>query len=100
MRSGCPSIGKVEKETLRDGRIFWALTTKMPLRNQEGRIVGTFGISHDITELKRAEMSVRDSEERYNRLLDSVTDYVYSVEMNRGTVLSTSHGHGCVAVTG
>ena len=100
MRSGRPIIGKVEKETLLDGRVFWALTTKMALRDQKGQIVGTFGISHEITELKRAELAVRDSEERYNRLLDSVADYVYTVEMDRGTVLSTDHGHGCVAVTG
>jgi PAS domain S-box-containing protein len=100
MRTGRPIIAKVEQETLRDGRIFWALTTKMPLRDENGRIVGTFGISHDITELKRAELAVRDSEERYNRLLDSVADYVYTVEMDRGTVLSTNHGHGCIAVTG
>jgi len=100
IRSGLPIVGKVEKETLRDGRIFWALTTKMPLRDEKGQIVGIFGISHDITELKRAELAVRDSEERYNRLLDSVADYVYTVEMDGGTVLSTNHGHGCVAVTG
>ena len=100
MRSGQPIIGKVEKETLQDGRVSWALTTRMPLRDQKGRIVGTFGISHDITELKRAELAVRDSEERYNRLLDSVADYVYTVEMDCGTVLSTNHGHGCIAVTG
>jgi PAS domain S-box-containing protein len=100
MRSGEPIIGKVEKETLRDGGVSWALTTKMPLRDEAGRIVGTFGISHDITELKRAELAVRDSEERYNRLLDSVADYVYTVEMDCGKVLSTNHGHGCIAVTG
>jgi PAS domain S-box-containing protein len=80
--------------------VLRAKTAKMPLRDEKDRIVGTFGISHDITELKRAELAVRDSEERYNRLLDSVADYVYTVEMDRGTVLSTHHGHGCIAVTG
>jgi two-component system, sensor histidine kinase and response regulator len=53
IRTGQP-ISKEEKET-RPGRPdAWVLTTKMPLRDQAGNIVGTFGISKDITELKLA----------------------------------------------
>jgi len=55
MRSGRPIVGKVEKETLRDGRISWALTTKMPLHGEDGRTMGIFGISRDISELKQSE---------------------------------------------
>ncbi len=55
MRTGCAVIGKVEKEVLKDGRTAWALTSKMPLRDKAGRIIGTFGISKDITAMKEAE---------------------------------------------
>jgi PAS domain S-box-containing protein len=100
MRTGVPLIGKIERETMHDGRTAWALTTKMPLRDEHGKTIGTFGISRDITELHRADEALRESEERYARLLDSVTDYVYTVRLRNGEVLSTSHGPGCLAVTG
>ncbi len=58
MRTGQP-ITKEEKETWPDGHETWVLTTKMPLRDREGRIIGTFGISKDITERKLAEEALR-----------------------------------------
>ena len=53
--TGRPMVGVEEKETWNDGSVTWASTTKMPLRDPQGRIVGTFGVSRDITEKKRAE---------------------------------------------
>lgn len=55
MTSGVPLVGKEEKETWPDGRITWVSTTKQPLRDAEGNITGTFGISRDITAMKEAE---------------------------------------------
>ena len=54
MRTGQP-FTKEEKETWPDGSATWVLTTKMPLRDERGQIVGTFGISRDITDRKRVE---------------------------------------------
>jgi PAS domain S-box-containing protein len=51
-------------------------------------------------ELVRAEAAVRNSEERYRELLASVTDYIYTVRLHHGAVVDTSHGPGCLAVTG
>jgi sigma-B regulation protein RsbU (phosphoserine phosphatase) len=57
MRTGQPMEGIEESETWPDGSITWVSTTKMPLRNQAGRIVGTFGISRDITARKNAQLA-------------------------------------------
>ena len=53
--TGQPIIGRTEKETWHDGRVTWGLTTKMPLRDRDGKIIGTFGVTKDITEIKETE---------------------------------------------
>lgn len=51
MQTGKPII-KEERECWPDGHVTWVLTCKLPLRNPQGEIIGTFGISHDITDRK------------------------------------------------
>ena len=55
VRTGTSMVGKDEKETTPDGRVTWVTTTKLPLRDKNGEIVGTFGISRDITARRNAE---------------------------------------------
>jgi PAS domain S-box-containing protein len=59
MRSGEPHVDFEERVVWPDGRETWVTTTKMPLRTVEGQTIGIFGISHDITERKRAEQAIR-----------------------------------------
>ena len=63
LSTGRPVVDKEEKETWPDGRSNWALTTKMPLRDETGRIVGTFGLSRDITERKQVAEDLRVAKE-------------------------------------
>ncbi len=62
IRTGEPTVGLVEREVFPDGRVRWALTSKLPLRDGDGRIVGTCGISKDMTALKGAEEELRQRE--------------------------------------
>ncbi|MDD4192886.1 MAG: PAS domain-containing protein, partial [Mangrovibacterium sp.] len=64
IRSKKPIIGLVEKDTFKDGGERYVSTTKMPLINEKGEVTGTFGISRDITQLKRMELEIRERNER------------------------------------
>ncbi len=66
-----PIITKVEKETWPDGKTTWVSTSKLPLRSTDGRIIGTFGISHDVTESKRAEELSRRAQEAMREAKDA-----------------------------
>ncbi len=63
LESKQPIVGLVEKETWPDGRESWVSTTKAPLLNRDGEMLGTFGVSRDITELVEA----RDAADAANR---------------------------------
>jgi PAS domain S-box-containing protein len=58
IKTGKPIIDLVEKEVKKDGSVTWVSTTKMPLADHQGNIVGTFGISKDVTETKKMEMDI------------------------------------------
>jgi len=73
-----PLVNIEEKETWEDGREAWVSTTKMPLRDEDGGIIGTYGISRDITARKRAEMAVQENQERMAAVMATQRDVVMS----------------------
>jgi PAS domain S-box-containing protein len=93
MRTGQPIIDLEEKEVFRgDGpgrEPEWVLTTKLPLFDAAGKIVGTFGISRDITARKRAEAALRESEERWRVLLAHLQEIVVLSDQRGRLVYAT-----------
>ncbi|MBE3090425.1 MAG: diguanylate cyclase [Actinobacteria bacterium] len=59
IKTGKPIINIVEKETRADIEDRWVTTTKFPLFNKKGSIVGTFGITRDITDMKKNEDKIK-----------------------------------------
>ena len=59
LKTNQPLIDIEGKETLGDGTVVWVSTTKLPFHNREGKLIGTYGISRDITARKKAEEKLR-----------------------------------------
>jgi PAS domain S-box-containing protein len=53
-----------------------------------------------IAERTIAENALRESEKRYQRITEAITDYIYTVRVTDGCAAETTHGLGCLAVTG
>ena len=58
MKTGIPMIDRVEQAVNSKGEVITYLSCKYPLYDQNGKIVGTWGISHDITKLVKAEEEI------------------------------------------
>jgi PAS domain S-box-containing protein len=89
IRTGNSIVNIEEKETYADGRITWAQTSKMPLFDHEGKIIGTFGISRDITKRKLAEEALKNSLYLTETILESIHNGILVVN-HYGKVIKTN----------
>lgn len=69
LRTGEPLLGLEEL----DQHNVWTLTTKMPLRDEHGELIGTFGFSRDISTLKHAEQELRQYRDHLEELVKERT---------------------------
>jgi len=87
IKTGKPAINLEEKETWEGEGVGWASSTKMPLANNNGEIVGTFGISRDITDRKEAEEEIKEGKARIEAVLHSTADGIYATGKNGEIIL-------------
>jgi len=90
IRTGQALTGQVEKEVWNDGRETWVLTNKMPLRDRSGKIIGTFGISKDITVIKQAEVALAYERDLLHTLLENSPDHIYFKDAQSRFIKSSS----------
>jgi PAS domain S-box-containing protein len=87
IRSGEPLLNREERTIDPNGKTRWLLTTKVPLRGEHGKVIGIAGINRDITERKRAEEALRESEEKYRRLFEQAMDGIALADAETGILL-------------
>jgi sigma-B regulation protein RsbU (phosphoserine phosphatase) len=64
IKTGQPMVGKIEKLVHPDGRVTWDYTTKLPLRDSKGQIIGICGINKDFTTIKKMEDELAEERNR------------------------------------
>lgn len=79
IRTGVPVIDREERAVFANGDITWASTSRIPFRNERHETVGMFIITKDITELKKAELTIKDRERVIERLLDGMPVFRFTV---------------------
>lgn len=84
----------------RDGRTVNANVAAKRVREEESSVDTVYFFVNDVPESKHLQDALRESEERYRRIIKSVTDYVFNVRVEDGKAVETIHGPACEAVTG
>ncbi len=82
------------------GKETWVLGQAKPLHSIDGQLIGYVGILVDVTQQKKANQELRESEQRFARLLKAVSSYRYCVLLDHGRPVATEHSPGCAATTG
>ena len=68
------SVREVQAYQNPDGSTGWVDNRKYPVRNEQGEIVGLYGIARDITEMRRQEQALRNSEQRFRSLFENTAN--------------------------
>jgi PAS domain S-box-containing protein len=74
LKTGCPIVGKIERTLLPNGTRNCVTTTKIPLKNKKGRIIGTMGITRDITAYDQMEQNRLNMVMNSLKVLDKVLE--------------------------
>jgi diguanylate cyclase (GGDEF)-like protein/PAS domain S-box-containing protein len=82
MRTGRPVLDQVEELRCPDGRHRWVSASKLPLLDEDGRVVGIFGLSRDISSHRADQVRLGDTEALYHSLVDTLPQNVFRKDLD------------------
>ena len=87
IQSGQPLINREEHTITREGKKQLLLTSKIPVRDSFGKIIGLVGISRDITELKQMELKLQQGLTLLQNVIDSSLDFIFVKDRELRSIL-------------
>lgn len=78
--TGEPSLNKEEFYITSENKTGRALTSKVPLKSRNGKIIGIIGIRRDITRLKEFEQELQENEEKFRTIIEQLYDGIILVD--------------------
>ena len=92
LQTGLPIINREEPFAGPNGEQGWFLTSKYPLRDSQGAVIGLVGTCRNITEKRRADLALADEREKLRTILDAVQDPVFVKDLEGRHVLRNAAG--------
>ncbi len=80
IESGIPNFSHEEPGMDSHGNPVWVMTSKVPLRDNKGKIIGLVGIGHDITNRKQVEEALHENEAKMRAISDSAHDAILMLD--------------------
>jgi PAS domain S-box-containing protein len=105
LKKGHPDLKELSLKTCTGNRIYVTIFNILT-KDIHGETSGSQGVIYDITPqkelsaLRKTEEALRESQERYRRITNAVTDYIYTVRFDNGCPVETIHSAASVAVSG
>ena len=90
METGESIVNKEEQPVTVGGAAAMGAGHKNALRDEHEEIVGTFGIAREITEIKKAEISLKESEERFRRIVETAPEAVVILDTDTGRFIEVN----------
>jgi PAS domain S-box-containing protein len=92
IESGEAKLAYDEPQTTPDGGLIWLRTSKVPLRNESNSIIGVLGMYDDITDRKRVESELRESEDKFSQTFKSSPDAININRLDDGLYVDINEG--------
>ena len=90
MESRRPKMNMVEPQTTPAGAKIWLKTSKVPLQTPNGEVFGVLGVYEDITTHKQAEEALRESEQRFRLMAETIQDVFWMATPDIGNMVYVS----------